>query len=154
MKPLEFHTFSYEYLLFIYRYLLDYNGNCTFTNIIAGNQEIALRKLDEFDIFIQYNNAIAIVHRVTNVISSFLIDIVSAHNPFGIDSSVRGKNQKSNDTPLTLYSSKGIGYISETGIKDIFQFVNSYNIFMGKILSEHLAETDENGQVKVISSMI
>lgn len=55
---------------------------------------------------------------------------------------------------MTLYSSKGIGYISETGIKDIFQFVNSYNIFMGKVLSEHLAETDENGQVKVISSII
>ena len=132
----------------------DYNGNCTFTNVIAGKQEIALRKLDEFDVFIRYNNAITIVHKVTNATSSFLIDIVSARNPFGIDSSVRGENQKSNNTHLTLYSSKGIGYISENGIKDAFQLVNSYKIFMGKVLSGHLGETDENGQVKVISSII
>lgn len=132
----------------------DYNGNCAFTNVIAGKQEIALRKLDEFDVFIRYNNAITIVHKVTNATSSFLIDIVSARNPFGIDSSVRGENQKSNNTHLTLYSSKGIGYISENGIKDAFQLVNSYKIFMGKVLSGHLGETDENGQVKVISSII
>lgn len=132
----------------------DYNGNCTFTNVIAGKQEIALRKLDEFDVFIRYNNAITIVHKVTNATSSFLIDIVSARNPFGIDSSVRGENQKSNNTHLTLYSSKGIGYISENGIKDAFQLVNSYKIFIGKVLSGHLGETDENGQVKVISSII
>ena len=110
--------------------------------------------MDEFDVFIRYNNAITIVHKVTNATSSFLIDIVSARNPFGIDSSVRGENQKSNNTHLTLYSSKGIGYISENGIKDAFQLVNSYKIFMGKVLSGHLGETDENGQVKVISSII
>lgn len=132
----------------------DYSGNCIFTNVIAGKRETALRKLDEFDVFIRYNNAITIVHKVTNATSSFLIDIVSARNPFGIDSSVRGVNQKTNNTPLTLYSSKGIGYISENGIKDTFQLVNSYKIFMGKVLSGHLGETDENGQVKIISSII
>lgn len=132
----------------------NYNGDCVYTNVIAGKRDTALRKLDEFDVFIWYNNAISIIHKITSTSSLFLMNIVSVRNPFGIDSSIRGKSQKSQDSPLTLYSSKGIGSVSEDRIKDTFKLVNSYKIFMGKVLSGHLGETDENGQVKVISTII
>lgn len=126
-------------------------GDCLFTNVINGKRESAIRKLDEYEIFIRYNKAISIIHKVVSHKS--ISEIVSARNPFGLGSSVRGLENKTEKTPILVYSSRGHGYISKNELKDNEELFGSYKLLMGKVLSGHIGETDMNGQVKVIATI-
>lgn len=126
-------------------------GDCLFTNVVNGKRETTTRKLDEYEIFIRYNNAISIIHKVASHKS--ITELVSARNPFGLDSAVRGSKDKTSRTDILVYSSRGQGYVPQDSIKDEKKLLNSYKLLMGKVLSGHIGETDENGQVKVIATL-
>lgn len=134
-------------------FLYDKNveGNCMFTNVVNGKRESAIRKLNEYEIFIRYNNAISIIHKVAS--HNSMTELVSARNPFGLDSSVRGLENKTPENPILVYSSRGQGYVSKDSLKENEKLLNSYKLLMGKVLSGHIGETDENGQVKVIATL-
>ena len=130
-----------------------YEGDCFFTNIINNNSVSSLRRLNEYDVFIRYNEAISIIHKIMlNETNSFM-EIVSKRNPFNLDSSVRGANIKTSENKIVVNSSRGIGYINETSITAGKDRVDKFKVFMGKVLSGHIGETDENGQVKVIATI-
>jgi len=128
-----------------------HDGLCEFTNII-GNQKItSLRDLSEFHYFIRYNNSVSIIHKVTKE-KERLSDIITSRKPFGIDSFERGiPDKKAGD--LTLVSSAGIGYLPRTQITQGVDLIDRYKVIIGKALSGHIGETDENGQVKVLARL-
>ncbi len=131
-----------------------YNGLCTFENIIRGERYQMLRKLDEYEIFIRYNTALAIIKKILSSQSFVsLSTIVSTRNPFGLTSAVRGKDVKDNKSMLKVYSSGGIGWIDEDEVNPKLPLINRHKVFVGKVLSGHLGETDEQGQVKVIATI-
>ena len=55
---------------------------------------------------------------------------------------------------MRLYSSRGVGFIDYDSVSSNEASIECYKLFMGKVLSGHLGETDENGQVKVIATLI
>lgn len=128
-----------------------HDGLCEFTNVI-GNQKItSLRDLSEFHYFIRYNNSVSIIHKVTKE-KERLADIITSRKPFGIDSFERGiPDKKTGD--LTLVSSAGIGYLPRTEITQGLDLIDRYKVIIGKALSGHIGETDENGQVKVLARL-
>lgn len=128
-----------------------HDGLCEFTNVI-GNQKItSLRDLSEFHYFIRYNNSVSIIHKVTKE-RERLSDIITSRKPFGIDSFERGiPDKKAGD--LTLVSSAGIGYLPRTQITQGVDLIDRYKVIIGKALSGHIGETDENGQVKVLARL-
>ena len=130
----------------------DNPGTCKITNIHNNNTSTMERSLNEFPIFVRYNEAIEIIRKIQNQMKNSLSDIVSSLNPFGLDSSVRGdKTQNIGD--VTVYSSQGIGYIPEIKIKQGLNLLNSYKIMVSKVTSEHASEADKNGQFKVFSKI-
>lgn len=131
----------------------DYNSNiCTFVNYINGVDYSAHRKLNEFEIFLRYNNAISIVHKVLERNNDTLTELVSQYMPFGIRSYVRGISKQQSDTDLKLITSKEDGYISADSVTASFDYVPTYNVIIGKAISGHLGESDSDGRVKVLAT--
>jgi hypothetical protein len=127
---------------------------CEFINVVNGVPSRTHRALNEFDVFVRYNSAVPIIHRVYVPEEKSLMALVKARNVFNLESSVRGNKVSSLDDDIIVYSSKGKGYLDRSAIKSGDQFIPRYKTLMGKVLSGHVGETDENGQVKVISSTL
>lgn len=66
--------------------------------------------------------------------------------------SERGYEQKSHGD-LTLYSSKGIGYIKPTNVVQGRDYIEKYKVMISRVTSEHAGEPDKSGMYKVISNM-
>lgn len=128
----------------------NYHGNCKFTNIINGEKIVSMRKLNEFDIFIRYNNAISIIHKVIEKKENKLVDIITSRKPFGLDSFERGHSEYVSGD-VKLVTSSGNGYYRKKDILVGRELIEVYKVIIGKALSGHIGETDENGQVKVLA---
>ncbi len=125
---------------------------CLFVNVIEGKETPAIRALGENEIFIRYNESVSIINKVKIKTDKYMTSVVSPYMPFGIRSYERGYFNKVNDDDLLLHSSKGQGYVPYSMVKDCFDYIDFYNVIIGKAISGHLGETDENGQVKVLAT--
>lgn len=133
---------------------IKYNGKCSFVNVVNGLKSTEERILNEFDVFVRYNNALSIIHKVYCPENKSLIASVRARNAFNLHSAVRGSATKNSDNDVLVYSSKGVGYIPVSEVTGCNELLPRYKTFMGKVLSGHVGETDQAGQVKVISTTI
>jgi hypothetical protein len=125
---------------------------CEFVNSTNGLELSAMRSLDEYDMFLRYNNSVSIIHKIKSKGESSLTDIVSQYMPCGIRSYERGREKKSKESDLLLYSSRGTGYVPKEMVTASHDYVGKYNVITGKAISGHLGETDENGQVKLLAT--
>ena len=127
-------------------------GLCNFTTINAGKESNAYRKLDEFPVFVRYNEAVNIIHKVQKYKEKSLMTIMSSRNPFGIPTNVRGE-KLSFKGAYKLISSKGEGFVKEGEILANKQTANKYKVMVTRIMSEHAGEPDKNGQLNVLATI-
>jgi len=81
------------------------------------------------DVFIRYNDAIEIYHKVTAFKNNSMEDIVSTRRPFGLPSNYRGKTIASiND--ICLYQNGGIAYIAREDITTNQQLIDEWKVFI------------------------
>jgi site-specific DNA-methyltransferase (adenine-specific) len=129
-----------------------YSGDCEFTYICNGKHNTALRKMDEFEIFIRFNECINIIHKVKNFNENSLKNIISSQTPFGFLT-----NQYGADIPfksaVLLHSSKGIGFVKKSEITRNQKWIDNFKVVIGKAVSGHDGEMDINGQAKIIASI-
>ena len=128
-----------------------YHGDCEFKNISNGKESVAIRDLNEYDIFIRYNEALSIIHKVGKKTKETMEDMISPQTPFGFLTSFRGRDQKE-ENDLTIHSSKGVGYVSPREVLKNEGWVDKYKVLIGKALSGHAGEMDANGQSKIIAA--
>ncbi len=129
-----------------------YSGNCDFKSISGRKVSIAKRNLTEFDIFIRYNEAVSIIHKVMSNTTKTMEKMISAQTPFGFLTSFRGKDIKSKND-IIIHSSKGISYVSPAEVSRNPEWIKKYKVLIGKALSGHAGEFDANGQAKIIAVM-
>ena len=126
-----------------------HKGNCEFTTVLNGKKDTSMRKLDEFDVFIRYNKAVDVIHKV-DYTKGNLIQILTSRNPFGFPTSERGK-----ETPfansLKIVSSKGIGYVDRSKVQSNEDIVDKYKVLISRITYEHAGEPDKDGTLRVLS---
>ncbi|MFA5688939.1 MAG: Eco57I restriction-modification methylase domain-containing protein [Kiritimatiellales bacterium] len=115
----------------------DNKGKCDYISISAGEKNIMTRQLDEFPIFIRWNQALQIIHKVIEKKENSLSELISAVSPFGLATSVRGIDKKSKDS-LVLYSSKGTGYIPAGEVRTGRHLINKYKILLSRPISGNL----------------
>ena len=127
----------------------DKKGACTFTNIHDGVESTEIRNLAEFPVFVRYNEAISIIHKVGYKKEQTVAEVVGSRNPFGLSSSVRGSQKKDE---CWLYSSGGTGYIPRSMIVQGADILEKYKVMISKVTSEHAGEPDKNGMFSVVSS--
>ena len=130
----------------------DEPGLCDFTTNLNGSVSHRVRKLNEFPVFVRYNRAIDIIHRIGVNYEKSLSMLILSRNPFGIFSYIRGEEKPSINSYI-LHSSKGQGYISSDEIATNQDYADTYKVMISKVTSEHAGEPDKNGQVKILSSL-
>lgn len=67
-------------------------SDCEFKSINGSKTSVAMRRLNEFEVFIRYNEGLSIVHKALK--DSSVSELISTRNPFGIPSNGRGQKIK------------------------------------------------------------
>ena len=130
----------------------DHKGTCQITNVFSNKKDVMIRHLNEYPVFVRYNQAISILRKLPSEEKRFS-DMCSSLSPFGINSSERGCENSFPDA-LHLYSSKGTGYIKKTVVTTGHEYVNAYKILISKTGAEHAGEPDKDGTFRVLSKLM
>lgn len=115
----------------------DYVGDCNYTNSSNGNTSTMSRNLNEYDIFIRWNQALKIIKKIQKITINNLSDIVSSVSPFGIPTSIRGK-EKDTKNIYTLHTSGGQSYIEIGDIKAGFDYIDKYKVLLSRPISGNI----------------
>ena len=110
----------------------DHKGNCSITTHRGDNVGNAISRPlleDGCDVFIRYNEAISILHKVQHFSEKSFESLVSARKPFGLDTLYRGLKAKASDSVL-LYENGGTSYISREEIEKNLAWVDTYKVFI------------------------
>ena len=108
----------------------DYSGECCFTSIVNDITMSEKRRLDEYTIFVRDNIGAKIVKRI--LLNSNYSHKVLSSTPFGLRSFVRGEDSPFENS-ITLISSAGISYVSESAVTRNKELIPKYKVYIGKI---------------------
>jgi len=78
--------------------------------------------------------------------------MVSSINPFGFPTSARG-NKKGGRRILKLYSSKGVGFVSEDEVTQGTEMIDKFKVMLSQTISEHAGEPGNDGTFKLFSTV-
>jgi site-specific DNA-methyltransferase (adenine-specific) len=118
----------------------DNEGQCTVVSNrgnIKSEMERPLLENNQ-DIFIRYNEAISIIHKVARRNETSFSSLVSSSKPFGFRSYVRGENGPSKNS-IKLYSSAGISYVKLNEISQNKNWINKHKVYVSKAYGERLS---------------
>lgn len=127
-------------------------GLCDFTTVFNGIENRQYRKLNEFAVFVRYNDAVDIIHKVESNKFTPLSSTILSRNPFGIPSYERGSNKCEKDN-LRLISSQGVGFIDKNRVLVNHEYIGYYKVMISKVTCEHAGEPNKDGKVKILSSV-
>ena len=100
------------------------------------------RPLDEFSVFVRYNKAVSIIHKVRKKGEGTLDEIASPLMPFGISTNVRGKSRRTSGTDLLLHASDGTTFFDAGKLTKGLEWIDKYNVLISKTSSEHAGEPE------------
>lgn len=128
----------------------DHEDDCEFTTVMGEKKNTMRRKLNEFPVFVRYNQAVGMMHKLMAINFEPISDLVSSRNPFGLSTSTRGKSEPE-DGMLKLVSSKGIGYVDRSDVSSNIILIDKYKILVSRITYEHAGEPDKDNMFRVLS---
>ena len=110
----------------------DNQGDCAITTH-RGNEigNTVVRPLLEknCDVFIRYNEAISILHKVQRFCEQSFESLVSARKPFGFDTLYRGKKVNSGND-IILYENGGTSFVSKSEISKNIEWITQSKVFI------------------------
>jgi site-specific DNA-methyltransferase (adenine-specific) len=110
-----------------------HNDLCKVINSGFETSNVAIRALNDFDVFIRSNRAISVVSKVKNTTNSFLNSLVLPINPFGFRTYFRGRENKLKDD-IKILSSNGWGYVSRNDVEKNADLINKYKVLVGRFV--------------------
>ena len=125
-------------------------GNCKVINVDGERRIEKVRPLNEYSVFIRYNNAVDVVKKVSSKHETSIESIISSRNPFGFSTNERGDLEKGKNS-LTLITSQGIRYVKSQEVTQGKKLVGKNKVMMSRSTAEHAGEPDKEGCFKVIS---
>lgn len=129
----------------------NYQGDYYVENVHDGKSSIAVRPTNEFQVFVRYNEAVSILHKILDKNFKSIDSIISLLTPFGLSTDYRGRTGKNTDDNLTLYASNGVTYINENEIVKGLEYLEKYKVMMSKMSVEHAGEADKNGKFGIFT---
>lgn len=112
-----------------------YKGNCKITNFIKNEEIVECRPLLEkgTDVFIRYNSAISILHKVQKFKEETFSKYVSSSKPFGMRSNFDGfKTKPSPLFHIKLYRFGELGYVSKEQVLKLEGLIDKYKVIVSK----------------------
>ena len=129
----------------------DTESSCEYTDIQGSVQTTVNRDLNEFPVFVRYNEAVSIIHKIQEKNYKSISEIMSGRNPFGFESFVKGDSKPKSSNDCKLYYSGGIGYVSPSSVSKSKDLIDKYNIMISRASAEHAGEPDSSGMFNVLS---
>lgn len=132
-------------------YNRNFDGDCNVINHYNGVEKSMIRSLSEYPVFVRYNDAVSLLHKVTSKSVDFISSYVRPRNPFGLSSKQRGESKEFSDSVLLL-TSVGEYYVDRKFIKIGTDMIDQYKVVISKVTAEHAGEPDKSGFFKIVSS--
>lgn len=130
----------------------DYNGECEVRNVSSAHEISRItRSLLEFPILVRSNMAINIVRKMGR--KKMMAETVMSYSYFAIRSFERGSECRSNDTDVTLLTSKGKGYYPITKVEDKQKIIDKYKVIITYAMSGGNKPSSQ-GDYQIISSLL
>lgn len=129
----------------------EYSGDCSVQNRKGDDVSIAIRRLNEFDIFVRDNTAIQIIRKIRAKNEVFFDNCVYSRNYFKLISSENGHTEKKNND-LILFSLNGYSYIEKYKPTDKDNILSLYKVIMTKAMSGG-NKPSSDGKYQVVSTI-
>jgi site-specific DNA-methyltransferase (adenine-specific) len=110
----------------------DYGGDCKIKTVYGESISISERPLLEkqCNIFIRYNEAVAILHKILEKNEESFANIVRARKPFGLDSNFKYLQKKRFKNAKKVYANKKVGWIEGNNIIQNKEWLNYYKVYI------------------------
>jgi site-specific DNA-methyltransferase (adenine-specific) len=127
----------------------DYKGPCEFKSCFNGKTKTSIRRLNEFDSLIRFEEAVSIIKKVKNISKENIIEDISPMKPFGL---------ATNDRPdpegdVILVWSGGVGPLNSERVTSNYSNIDKYKVITGKASFDHAGQPDKNGMRRVLSRL-
>ncbi|MGO1435850.1 MAG: Eco57I restriction-modification methylase domain-containing protein [Canibacter sp.] len=108
----------------------DYSGNCKVTTVAPGGDvsPAVLRELNEFDIFVRWNQALPILRKVLSLGEPAFASRVSSIGPFGLPTNFHGRDKSSVNNPIKLHGSKRVSWVNLSDIPNNKAWINEWKV--------------------------
>lgn len=83
------------------------------------------------DVFIRYNEAISILHKIQSFGEKSFEPLVSTRKPFGLDTLYRGRRE-AQDGDIILFENSGTSYISRSDLPRNQEWVDKYKVYISE----------------------
>lgn len=111
-----------------------YNGLCEVTTTRDGESVTAMRKLDQFDVFVRDSRAIVILEKVLAKGEASVAEILTNTEPFKYASNFTGwhKNKQAGDIPIYLIAGRQrtVGFTPRSKITKNEHLINSWKVLV------------------------
>lgn len=110
-----------------------HNGECQVISML-GSEEVsrAIRRLDEHDTFIRFNESIDIIKKIRAKNESTLDKKVSGVDPFKFPTNFKDFKKKEFKDSIKIYTRGEIGYIDKKEIKNNIEWINKYKVILSQ----------------------
>lgn len=109
----------------------DYSGDCEVVTIIGGEEKSRMiRRLDEYNTFIRWNDAIPILRKVQSRHEATIDSKISSRKPFGLATNFTEYNDINNPDKYKIYANKKTGYVLKTLVSANKAWASKYKVLV------------------------
>lgn len=126
----------------------EYSGDCdifTYENDKCVSQAKRPLKENGLDVFIRYNQAVAILNKVRKFNEPSFNEVISSAKPFGLRTYFKGNNKpyKNKNDNVILYQNGGIGYVSREEIPNNRDWILRHKVIVPYAVGTGDGKTDK-----------
>ncbi|MGV1005148.1 MAG: Eco57I restriction-modification methylase domain-containing protein [Candidatus Nanopelagicales bacterium] len=114
----------------------DHDGPCTIQTMWDGEPvgEAVERRLDQFDVFVRWNQAVPIVEKVLSMSEHYLSARVSSQKPFGLRTFFHGApSPEGLNEPVKLYGSQRISWVERSDVPQNIEWVDRWKVLVSRV---------------------
>lgn len=127
----------------------DSKGPCSVTNIHNGSSVTASRKLNEYNTFIRYSEALSIIKKIESGTGEFYNSRVSSQKPFGLRTYVK----PTENGDITLRYNGGTGPFNRENVTSGLEWIDKWKVIMSYLTYDHAGRADKDGKRRIFSTM-
>ena len=128
-------------------------GECLFSCTYKGNSTQTHRKLNEYPIFIRYNNLLGILRKIKMQTSQIINeDYISTQTPFGFISTFKGASKPFQGALELLGSNQSITYVKDDEVNRNRDKINKYKVIFTKATPGG-GRPDSKGMYLILTSL-
>jgi len=119
----------------------NHQGGCKYTLMLGDEQQPpAVRKLDEFDIFVRDTRAVSILHKIQPLGGPSMGDLVSGDTPFGLATNFAEYKDKPFRGSVALYltdrGQRVVVHTARSGIRKNVHLIDSWKVLLPEAYGE------------------